>query len=872
MSMSSRRSRGVAAVTVAGVSVFPFCAAAAASIDVSIKNHTPQEAVEGPNVAIQADFRSRSSHSISRVEFLVDGQVIENHILDQPAQQGSFVFAWDTTRVSNEVHTVTTRAYDDRNQAGVSEMQLFVDNQAVVDAQEPVLRVTVPKEGAVVSGTFDVRVQGVQKSPNQPIPYIMIKLDDSLIGYFGKGDTSINFPYDGSDLKDGPHVLQAATRMNDNTTVLSPPVIVIVSNGGGLTMSHNGTGMPDPDVEGNGPGGETADPGPAPTGITPSTNNTTPGSRPLTHQDLVDQANGIGIPGNSENPSFVAPNPGTTVSQNPLQMNPAGTPIIHGTGRGLVRPATPPKGSQLAIMASRTTVTDLAEGYWVGSLQGEQSMTPAGSAPSRASLPLPSARAWMPEIAGLSTPGRMESVFTPAAMTPARTFGRAPGLHPIQMAINSMVRPTPQQVVWGSGGPTATGQLSMAPVPDAGIAGMGTVIPAIQGLPSFGMTSNGSPGSLAPLGAITLSPGLLGKKPGKSYTGGGVLGQLSNPGSPTQQPGLAPVQSFGPDLSGMGAAIVPISPLLPSGSPVGGSLQGPAMAMLQTPGLSAASIEPTFAPGSASILPGGPPAPMVSGLPSPGGLIPNTGMAPASTANAGATGSESTISVVPATPVRLVVVQTSEPTHPNQAPTLPVSAPESANPGSSDAAETEPIILPIPFAISPNGPQSLGTVRVKVRREHIAPVRMALRPEAEPDTAAFARAKAHMRGAPHWLRVAYDNKLVNFDVPPMIVKNQVEAPFRAIFEQAGGSVDWSAATQTVTAQNNGKVILLRIGSRTALVNHRQVHLVLPAFLHNGRTMVPLSFIREALDVNIQFNEKTGEIILTSKHISSVTLG
>lgn len=104
-----------------------------------------------------------------------------------------------------------------------------------------------------------------------------------------------------------------------------------------------------------------------------------------------------------------------------------------------------------------------------------------------------------------------------------------------------------------------------------------------------------------------------------------------------------------------------------------------------------------------------------------------------------------------------------------------------------------------------------------------------------------------------------------------MVRGVAEMPFRALFEQGGGSVDWHPDTRTVTAAKPGRTVELKIGSRRALVNQQVVQLIMPAFIKRGRTMIPLGFIRQAMNVNVQYNEKTGEVILTSKRVLAMVI-
>ena len=63
-------------------------------------------------------------------------------------------------------------------------------------------------------------------------------------------------------------------------------------------------------------------------------------------------------------------------------------------------------------------------------------------------------------------------------------------------------------------------------------------------------------------------------------------------------------------------------------------------------------------------------------------------------------------------------------------------------------------------------------------------------------------------------------------------------------------VDWVPATQTVIASRGNLDLQLRIGSRTALVNGREVTLDVPATTMGGSTMVPLRFVGETLGADV----------------------
>ena len=111
--------------------------------------------------------------------------------------------------------------------------------------------------------------------------------------------------------------------------------------------------------------------------------------------------------------------------------------------------------------------------------------------------------------------------------------------------------------------------------------------------------------------------------------------------------------------------------------------------------------------------------------------------------------------------------------------------------------------------------------------------------------------------------VAFDNTQIAFDVPPRIENGMPLAPFRAIFEHSGGTVKWYGESKTVRAINNSKEIEIHIGENEALVNNQKVKLDAKAYIDRGRTIVPLSFVKDSMDVKVTYDAQTGHVLIES---------
>lgn len=113
------------------------------------------------------------------------------------------------------------------------------------------------------------------------------------------------------------------------------------------------------------------------------------------------------------------------------------------------------------------------------------------------------------------------------------------------------------------------------------------------------------------------------------------------------------------------------------------------------------------------------------------------------------------------------------------------------------------------------------------------------------------------------IRVYLDNKLVKFEVQPILDNGTTLVPFRAIFEKLGLEVGWDEATQTVTGTKDGLAIRLTIDDTEAFVNDQSYGLELAPRLVDGNTLVPLRFVSEASGKEVSWNQASYTIRLKS---------
>lgn len=112
------------------------------------------------------------------------------------------------------------------------------------------------------------------------------------------------------------------------------------------------------------------------------------------------------------------------------------------------------------------------------------------------------------------------------------------------------------------------------------------------------------------------------------------------------------------------------------------------------------------------------------------------------------------------------------------------------------------------------------------------------------------------------IKVYINGKLQLLDQPPLLKGNRTMVPLRGVFEALGAEVQYKKQTGQIFIRKEKLNIGLKINSKTVILNGQIKMIDEPAFVENGRTLVPLRFIGEALgaDVNWDANQNTVFII------------
>ncbi len=175
------------------------------------------------------------------------------------------------------------------------------------------------------------------------------------------------------------------------------------------------------------------------------------------------------------------------------------------------------------------------------------------------------------------------------------------------------------------------------------------------------------------------------------------------------------------------------------------------------------------------------------------------------------------------------------------------------------AIPSSPRAIKAPVKAQAKAPVKLVTPKIKVSNPQIGPV---ARNVAAASLIRIGHG-SHMANIGTF-PIIMDSKMVQFDdVKPRVQSGVPLTPFRYLFEQSGGKVDWVHQTKTVLANGRNREVYIRIGDKLAKVNNFPIEMDLAPFIDRGRTIIPLSFLQDCLGVQVDYDPVTGHVLITS---------
>ncbi len=122
-------------------------------------------------------------------------------------------------------------------------------------------------------------------------------------------------------------------------------------------------------------------------------------------------------------------------------------------------------------------------------------------------------------------------------------------------------------------------------------------------------------------------------------------------------------------------------------------------------------------------------------------------------------------------------------------------------------------------------------------------------------------ARAEITGV---INIFFDGNKLKTDVEPLVENGRVLIPLRAVSEEMGFRVDWSPSAQVAYVFGEHDSIEVAVGGKTAYISDQPVELDVAASSMNGRIMVPIRFVAEALGLEINWVQKNNYIEIKDK--------
>ncbi|MBP7175198.1 MAG: DUF5050 domain-containing protein [Thermoclostridium sp.] len=116
------------------------------------------------------------------------------------------------------------------------------------------------------------------------------------------------------------------------------------------------------------------------------------------------------------------------------------------------------------------------------------------------------------------------------------------------------------------------------------------------------------------------------------------------------------------------------------------------------------------------------------------------------------------------------------------------------------------------------------------------------------------------------IKVYVNDTRVKFDVAPIFIDGRTMVPIRAVFEAMGADVQWNEYIKTATITKAERRVQIQLDNRNTLVDGRTIQMDVPATGINGRILVPVRFISENLGFKVDWVNSTKTVFINEPSI------
>lgn len=116
------------------------------------------------------------------------------------------------------------------------------------------------------------------------------------------------------------------------------------------------------------------------------------------------------------------------------------------------------------------------------------------------------------------------------------------------------------------------------------------------------------------------------------------------------------------------------------------------------------------------------------------------------------------------------------------------------------------------------------------------------------------------------ITIYVNEQMLQCDVAPYIENGRTMVPMRKIFEALDAKVDWEGTSQTITATKDDVVIILQINNTTMKNNGVDEVLDVAPVIVNSSTFVPIRAVSQSLKANVEWLEHNQSVYINSPEL------
>ena len=131
-------------------------------------------------------------------------------------------------------------------------------------------------------------------------------------------------------------------------------------------------------------------------------------------------------------------------------------------------------------------------------------------------------------------------------------------------------------------------------------------------------------------------------------------------------------------------------------------------------------------------------------------------------------------------------------------------------------------------------------------------------------TALVATVASMVMAASRPASLTVDGQRIVSDVPPVTPAHEAFVPLRAVAEGLGADMDYDAKTGEVVLTRGNDVLRMRVGDGHATLNGKKVALAHAPFEVRGRTMVGLGLIAKAFGSQVRYDRTQSNIDVVTR--------